>query len=383
MDDMRNRETMTSRQRVMATVNHDVPDRMPIDLGMHYASGISAFAYHDLREYLGLSTEHIVVPEMNQVMGKVDDDILRMFHIDCTLLTPGFRTTKRWNPRGKYHFIIPGNANPVLNEKGDWIIERNGSMRMPEGGYFFDGDWMSFEDRDRAEQLEITAREAERIYKDTDYYTTFLQYGAFFNGSDVEFLCRLITDPESIERENEAILNYIIEDLGNVFDKIGQYAQAIQLASDLGAQNGPLCSPTLFDELCLPYLARLCKFIHENSDMKVNMHSCGSIRPFIPSLIEAGIDILNPVQISARDMDPYDLKRDFGDRITFWGGGCNTQGILDSGTPGEVRENVRELIKAFKPNGGYVFNQVQNVMGNVKPENIVAMLETAYEESFY
>lgn len=378
------KDTMTSRQRVMAAVNHEIPDRIPIDLGTHFASGISAFAYYDLREYLGLSVDHVVIPDMVQFLGKIDDDILEKFHIDCKLLTPGYKTTRRWNPRGKYEFTIPGAAIPVLNENGDWVVTRNGTMRMPKGGHFFDGDWLNFVDWDsRDMELDITAKEAERIYKDSDYYTTFLQYGAFFDSSNVDFLCRMITDPETIEKENEANLQYTLKDLEKVFKKIGNYAQAIQLAADMGAQNGPICNPSLYNDLCLPYLTRLCDFIHENSDMKVHLHSCGSIKAFIPSFIQAGIDILNPVQISAKDMNPVTLKREFGDKIVFWGGGCNTQEVLGIGTPSEVSSNVRELVEIFKPGGGFVFNQVHNVMGNVPPENIVAMLDTAYEESFY
>jgi uroporphyrinogen decarboxylase len=123
--------------------------------------------------------------------------------------------------------------------------------------------------------------------------------------------------------------------------------------------------------------------VHQNSDLKIFLHCCGSMKPFIPSLIESGVDIINPVQISAANMDPEALKREFGDKMTFWGGGCNTQQILNNGTPEDVRKNVRELVRIFKPGGGFIFNQVHNIMGDVKPENVVAMLDTAYEESFF
>ena len=264
---------------------------------------------------------------MVQFLARVDDDILRRFHIDCKLLKPGFSSTRRWSPRGKYEFSIPGNAVPEMSSSGEWTVKHNGTMRMPSGGYFFDGDWLSFDDRDRETELDLTAKEAERIYKDSDFYTAFLQYGAFFNGGDVDYLCRMLTDPQTIIDENEKYLKWQIEDFGKVINKMGRYVQSVELASDLGIQSGPMCDPEVFQELCMPYLKKFCDFIHQNSDIKIQLHCCGSIKPFIPMLIHAGIDILNPVQISADDMDPEELKREFGDDIVFWGGGCDTQQI--------------------------------------------------------
>ena len=133
----------------------------------------------------------------------------------------------------------------------------------------------------------------------------------------------------------------------------------------------------------MPYYKRFCDFVHANSDIKVFLHNCGSIKAVIPMLIEAGIDALNPVQISAANMDPQELKDEFGDDICFWGGGCNTQQVLGVGTLKSVADNVRYLMGIFKKNGGFVFNQVHNIMGDVPPQNIVVMLDTAYEASFY
>jgi uroporphyrinogen decarboxylase len=132
-----------------------------------------------------------------------------------------------------------------------------------------------------------------------------------------------------------------------------------------------------------PFYKKFCTYIHENSDLKVHLHCCGSIRPIIPILIDCGIDVLNPVQISAYNMDPAGLKKEFGKEITFWGGGCDTQNILGIETSENVVRNVKNLVGIFKPGYGYVFSQVHNIMGDVSPENIVAMLDTAYCESFY
>ena len=183
--------------------------------------------------------------------------------------------------------------------------------------------------------------------------------------------------------ERERCLEISLRRMEKVLDDFGPYIQMVKMSDDMGSQNGPMCSPVYVQEFCLPYYRRFCDFVHANSDIKVMLHNCGSIKPLIPMLIEAGIDVLNPVQISAADMDPQELKTRFGGRICFWGGGCNTQGVLGRGTPEQVAENVRSLVRIFKPKSGFVFNQVHNVQGNVPPENVIAMLDTAYEESFY
>jgi uroporphyrinogen decarboxylase len=137
------------------------------------------------------------------------------------------------------------------------------------------------------------------------------------------------------------------------------------------------------DDLYAPFVKEFCDYVHQNSDLKIYLYSCCSIKQFIPTLTECGVDIFNPVQISAADMDPTKLKKEFVDRVTFWGGGCNTQSVLNLGTPDDVAANVCELVRIFKPGGEFVFNQVHNIMGDIKPENVVKMLETAYEENFY
>ena len=164
---------------------------------------------------------------------------------------------------------------------------------------------------------------------------------------------------------------------------MGKYINAIEINSDMGMQSGPLCSPASYEECCFPYLKRFCRHVHETSDIKIFLHSCGSIEPLLPYVVEAGVDALNPVQISAAGMDPKVLKEKYGDKICFWGGGCNTQSVLNLGTVEDVKRNVKELVDIFKPGGGFVFNQVHNIMGDIKPENIVAMLDTAYENSWY
>ncbi|MCL2433721.1 MAG: hypothetical protein FWD16_04290 [Clostridia bacterium] len=375
---------MTSRERVRRAIARQPVDRMPIDLGMHYSTGISAFAYHNLRKHLGLSTDNIQVPDFFQFLARVDEDILQRFHCDCMVLHPGWKQTKVWNPRGEYRFHVPQGAQLWENNEGAWCVgtpEKH--AKMPAGGFFFDGGYLPLEDISEDERLDRYAREAERVFKETDYYTMYIGYSAYFYGTDVDYLCNMLTDPDIIIEGNERQSAWQLENVGKVIDKFGRYIQGICINSDLGNQGGPMCSPVVWEELCAPYVKRFCDFVHQNSDLKIFLHTCGSMREFIPGLIRAGVDIINPVQISAANMDPAALKRDYGEDIVFWGGGCNTQTVLGAATPAEVAQNVRELISVFKPGRGFVFNQVHNIMGNVPPENIVAMLDTAYENSFY
>ncbi|MEI8243670.1 MAG: uroporphyrinogen decarboxylase family protein [bacterium] len=382
-------ETMTSRERVIRALNHEPVDRVPIDLGSHMSTGISMFAYWRLREHLGLSTNHIRIPDMVQCLAYVDVDILERFHCDCILLEPPYARTSRWTPRGQYTFTIPEKANPQPCENGDWVIRQNGaSMRMPASGYFFDGAWLNdWGDGNEDDRIALYAREAERIFKETDYATNLVGYShglglGSYAGGGIDEAIRAFDNPEAVHADRETSLTNNIRRMGKIIDRFGPYIQLVTMSDDMGSQNGPLCSPAYVEEFSMPYYKRFCEFLHANSDIKVFLHNCGSIKPLIPMLIEAGIDVLNPVQISAGNMDPQELKDEFGNKICFWGGGCDTQSVLGVCTPEDVKDNVRKLVRTFKKDSGFVFNQVHNIMGNVPAENIVAMLDTAYAEGF-
>ncbi|MBN1261011.1 MAG: hypothetical protein JXB35_10060 [Anaerolineae bacterium] len=382
-------ETLTSRERVVRTLNRQPVDRFPIDLGSHTSTSISAFAYWNLREYLGLSTAGIWMPDVVQATAYVEEDLRQRFHIDCIMLESRWPNSARWNPRGPYEFLVPEELNPIQNERGEWLVHQGDErMRMPAGGFFFDGDWISeWYDLDEDAALDLYAREAERIYKETDYATNFMGYSygggfnAFFGG--IDHCIRMLQEPEDVLAEHEAISRADLHRLGKIIDRFGQYIQLITIVDDMGGQDRPLCRPAVIERFSAPYIKRFCDFVHQNSDIKVFMHNCGSIKSLLPMLIDCGVDVINPVQISADNMDPFELKAEFGDQIVFWGGGCDTQNVLGRGTPAQVAENVRALVHAFKPGGGFVFAQVHNVMGDTPPENVIAMLDTAYAESFY
>ena len=387
-------ETMTSRQRVKATLNREPTDRMPIDLGSHMSTGISVFAYQHLREHLGLNTDEIWIPDMVQLLAHVDEDILQRFHCDCILLEPEWSRAKKWTPKAPYEFTVPEDIDLQYDDSGYWVVGDKGGkgqMKMPRDGYFFSGDWLCrYNERDEDAALALYAQKAERIYKETDYGMNFLGYsrgpgileaGTFFYG--IEHAMQMLTDPEEVHAQQERQCRESIEYAGKMIDSLGEYIQLYSVGTDMGSQQGPLCNPAHIEEFCIPYYKRFCDFIHANSDIKIFLHSCGSIKPLIPLFIEAGIDVLNPVQISADDMDPDDLKDKFGDKIIFWGGGCDTQNVLGSKEPDEVADHVRKMVDIFKNHQGYVFTPSHNILGNVPPENIVAMYDAAYDASFY
>ena len=155
------------------------------------------------------------------------------------------------------------------------------------------------------------------------------------------------------------------------------------IGDDLAGQNGPLFNPAIYRRLVKPRHKKLVQYIRSRTAAKVWYHTCGACRDYIPDLIDNGVQILNPVQTSARNMDPVGLKHQFGQNLVFWGGGCDSQHVLPGGTPAAVAEHVRQAVAAFKPGGGYVFNNVHNIQGDVPPQNILAMYDTAYECGFY
>ena len=379
------KETLSRRQRVLNAIEHKPVDRTPIDLGVHNSTGISAFAYQNLREYLGLPKKKIEVIDTFQFLARVDEDVLERFHCDCIHFHPKLPSTRTWKPRKHYEFEISAAIQPKLEDDGAWIFtgtDGKGHMKSPAGGYFFDGGeyfdtWGS--------QLDFNsevAKQAERIYKETDYFSLYIGGSSAYFSDHPDYLVKLMLEPEEITKDFENQYEWSIKETADIINKCGGYLQGICMASDLGTQTAPFVNPQVYADLIAPWLKKYIDFVKANSDYKVFFHSCGAIEPFIPILIECGVDILNPVQVSCKNMEPFALKKKYGDKICFWGGGCDTQGAFGTGTPEEVAENVRYLMSALAPDSGYVFNQVHNVMGNVRPENIVAMLDTAYEESF-
>jgi uroporphyrinogen decarboxylase len=204
------------------------------------------------------------------------------------------------------------------------------------------------------------------------------EWGTFLRRMD-NFLMDLCADQRNVERLLDALMEVHFSTLEKVCRAVGDVCDILRFGDDLGTNDGPFMSPNIYRRFFKPRHSQLCEYVHKNSQMKTFLHSCGSIYRLLPDLIEAGYDVINPVQTNCRDMEPEKLKRDFGKDICFWGGGCDTRSVLNRGTPDEVRRHVLERLETFAPGGGFVFNTVHNILPDVPPENIVAMYEAVEE----
>jgi uroporphyrinogen decarboxylase len=381
-------------------LNHKSPDRIPIDLGSTRTTGISVFSYLDLRDFLGIDSGLTRVHDVYQMLAQVEPDLIERFHVDV-LLAP--KLSHRLNTRlsdwretrlltGE-SVLMPEGFDPELTTEGNWIIrESNGSIaRMPRGGYYFDYLESSFNDeRVDVDKLELKdwpdedyrfcGDEAKRLFEETDKALVG-DFGVNLGrpGSYEEWFILLATEPDYMKEYHDKKSDHIVSLLKKYRQAMDEHITVIYFGQDFGTQMGEMIHPDMFRELFVPYFKKAFSWIHENTSWKVFFHCCGSIFKLIPLLIECGVDILNPVQCTAANMDPRKLKNTFGDRIVFWGGGVDTQDTLPFGSTEDVRNQVRERIEIFGERGGFVFNPVHNIQSNVPPENIVACYEAAYE----
>lgn len=405
---------MTSRERVLAAVEHREPDRVPVDLGATPSSGISAIAYGRLTRYLGIENSRTRVYDVVQELAQPEDAVLERFAVDAVDLGRSFNTRDSdWydmalsdgSPAQYPAWFRPrreGNDLKAYHPDGTHLASK------PQGATFFDqacfpyldGYPDSFDDLPSAMGKVLWAamvhspwdhaaeegfweelrRRALQLREETDYALVvaagcnLFEWGTFLRRMD-NFLMDLYTDSRNVERLLDALMEIHLGTLEKVCAAVGDVADILRFGDDLGMDSGPFMAPEVYRKLFKPRHARLCDYVHENSTMKTYLHSCGSIYQLIPDLIEAGYDVLNPVQTSAAEMDPATLKREFGREICFWGGGADTRTALNSGTPEQVRRHVRERLEIFSPGGGFVFNTVHNIMPDVPPENVVAMFD--------
>jgi len=391
---------MTSRERVIATLRYEEPDKVPIDLGAMGSTGIMAIAYNRLKKELGLNEETTIISDLNQQLAEPEQALLEYFEIDVISLENSFNVIDDdwigWHlPDGSYANIRKNNL-PTRNESG-WILtdgDRIKSRMMPSSLYFescnpilehaeSDNDLNKYQGSFFTdEHLLNLERKAKRLYEETGYAVM-----GGFGGSIVEeaevlrgwsnFMMDLLENPEFAELLMQKILDVHLVNLEGYLQAVGPYIQIIQMGDDLGAQNAPQISPDLYRTLVKPYHKKLYDYVKNNSDLYLFMHSCGSVYDLIPDFIDTGVDILNPVQFSAAKMDSRRLKSEFGNKITFWGGGIDTQHLLPFGNPEEIARQVEEQINIFSPGGGYVFAAVHNIQANVPVDNILAVYNTA------
>ena len=411
---------MTSRERVRCALKHQQPDRVPVDFGATAVTGISASTLYRLRAALGLPERAIKVTDPYQMLGEVDADILAYFCVDVVGLPArsnlfGYENTnyKPWTMFDGTPVLVPGGFNTVPNEKGDILMYPQGdrsappSGRMPKGGHYFDAisrqqpiDDENLNPADNLEEYALLSdealreieRDADRLYRETEYALVggagigALGDIAYVPGTmlkhpkgirDVEeWYVSLLTRPAYIHEVFARETEMALENFRRYHQAVGNKIDVLFLCgTDFGTQIAPFCSVALFRELFLPYYKRMTDWIHSHTSWAVLKHSCGAIEPLIPELIEAGFDILNPVQCSATGMDPQKLKDNFGDRLVFWGGGIDTQRTLPFGTPQEVREEVRSRVATFSRDGGFVFNAIHNIQAGTPVENLMALAE--------
>ncbi len=399
---------MTSRERVLAAIRHQEPDRVPIDLGAMGSTGIHAIGYNKLKACLGIEEGQTRVYDTMQQLAEVEQPILDRFHVDVVNLTNRFRAAaESWKPwvlpDGSDAFI-PLRFNPESDGAGGYVVKDsrgNVVMRSSKGCLYFEPCYHELAPMKTAAELEdwnpglfsdqrldrFHAR-AELLYENTDYAIMggfggqVIERGQFLRGWD-QFMMDMALNPEFTHALLDKLTKYHLANLKRYLEAVGDYIQIISMGDDMGTQSASQLSPAMYREFIKPCHTALYQYAREHSDAAVFLHCCGSIYNLIPDLIEAGVQILNPVQISAADMDPKRLKEEFGDKLVFWGGGCDTQTVLPTATPDQVRAHVRERMEIFKPRGGFVFNQIHNVQADAPPENVVAMLDAAYEFAAY
>jgi hypothetical protein len=411
-----------SRERLAAALNHQQPDRIPIDFGGTSVTGIHVSVVAALRDHYGLEKRLVKVHEPGQMLGAVDDDLRQAMGVDVVGL---FRRGTKWGVPAEnwkpwklngLEVLVPGQFNVTIDAKGDTLAYPLGdttalpSGRMPKDGYFFD----SIERQEAFDEDHLNPEDNLEEYgpiaqADLDFLrkaakeaaATGLGVAASFGGTafgDVALVpgsalkhprgIRSVTEwyistsarQEFVHKVFERQCEIALANLERIYEAVGDAVQVAYICgTDFGTQTSSFCSVKTFNNLWAPYYKLVNGWIHEHTQWKTFKHSCGAVSKFVPALIEAGFDILNPVQCSAAGMEPEQLKANFGEHIVFWGGGVDTQKVLPFGTPAEVREQVLRRCEVFAPGGGFVFNTIHNIQACTPVENIVAMLDAVHE----
>jgi len=410
---------MKARERVLAALNHQEPDRVPVDFSGHRSSGISAVAYAGLKRALGITSGDIYVYDMVQQLAIVEEPVLQAFGVDVVEMGRGFLL----NDEDWQNWVLP-DGTPckipayvrVEKQGADWYILAEDGTELgvqKQGCLYFEQSYFPLEERaiqdddfsDLAYQLGRTvwstpspgahlaldhaglaqlAAGARALRASTDRAIIGLFGGNLFEIPQMlfrmdKYLMYMGLYPEAVERLSEALCTIYLERLEKWLGAVGESIDIVLFGDDLGGQQGPLISVDMYKQFYKPYHRRMWQRAKALADVKVMLHCCGSIEPFLADLIEAGVDTVNPVQISCQDMEAQKLKAAYGDRLCFWGGGCDTHRVLQKGTPKEIRQHVQEQVAVLSPGGGFVFQQVHNVMANVPAENIIAMFEAVYD----
>jgi len=381
---------LTSLERVRAALEHREGDRVPLDIGGCILTGIHERAYVRLRRYLGLPEVVPVIEDRIQGLARVDADLRQRLEVDVLGLNPGLPEGQgfeiedigdyeklvdewgiEWHRPKRHGLYFDMRGHPLASARSAADVER--LLRFPDP-----------EQRSRYRGMAEAARHAMRVehkaYILGRNAPGIFEIALWTRGVEA-FLSDMLTNPALAEAILDRVTAVKLRYWEIILELVGQDVLVVSEADDLATQLGPLISPALYRKLIKPRHERLFRHIKQVARTRVWIfyHSCGALRAFIPDLIEVGVDILNPVQVSARGMDSAALKQDFGSQVTFWGGGVDTQQVLPRGTPQQVKDEVRRRVQDFAPGGGFVFAAVHNIQADVPPENIMAMWE-AYRE---
>ena len=413
--------SLTSRDRVRFALNHQQPDRVPVDLGSTLVTGIQASAYAVLKRTLQISEGAVKVYDPFQMLAEVSERVKDRFSVDTYgIQLPvnifGYRN-ENWKPFrifDEIEILMPGNFQYDVLDNGDIVQYPRGdrsalpSGKMPKDGYYFDvivrqlpieegkldpKRWVdqtySLYSEEDLRYIEGTSR---HYYENTEYSLIGNFWGAGFG--DIAIVPGPhILRPEGIRDPEEWYVSMVtrsgyisdifgyqcelgIKNIALYHEAVGDRIDVITMSgTDFGTQQGPFISPDVYREVFKPLHRRMNEWVHKNTSWKTFYHTCGSIVAFLDDFCEAGVDIINPVQVSAAGMDPEFLKKNYGDRLVFWGGAVNPQWTLAFGSPEEVREEARKNILTFGEGGGYIMGNVHNIQSNVPPENIIAMFD--------
>jgi hypothetical protein len=413
----------TSRQNLIKALNHQQPDKVVVDFGSTGVTGIHVLIVEKLREYYGLEKRPVKVIEPYQMLGEMDPDLIKAMDIDVIGLFSSKNMFGVPNENWKVHktlwgqeVLFAGDFNYTCNSNGDILMYPEGDITvppsgmMPKTGYFFDALDRQKPIDDSTLKVEDNLEEFGPVtQQDLAYWQN--QMDALKDNSkgviaslggtalgDIALVPAInLKNPKGIRGVEEWYISTLIredfikevynrqtdiaiENLKLLHDVIGNKIDVVfTCGTDFGTQNSTFCSTETFDRMWLPYYRKVNDWIHLNTNWKTFKHSCGAVEPLMSHFIEAGFDIINPVQINASGMDPKKLKKEYGDELVFWGGGVDTQGVFAFGTPSQVKEQVKTQCGILNNNGGFVFNTVHNIQANVPFENVVAMLEALQE----
>lgn len=417
---------MNSKERVLKTLIHKETDKLVVDFGASSVTGMHVSIVYKLRQYFGLDNPDtpVKVIEPYQMLGEIDNDLRDILGSDVaglggkdTIFGYSKENWKEWKLFDGTPVLVPRLFNTEANKDGSIYQYAEGdkiyppSGKMPKDGFFFDSiirqkpiDEGNLDFSNNVEEFSLLSD------KDIDYFKKELQrinpkndfaiIGMIANSGfgDITFVPGpMLKDPKGIRDVEEwyistytrkdyikkvfhGQLDIALENYKKVNKDIGDSVDVVFVSgTDFGTQQGLFSSLDTYRELFKPFHKKVNDWIHDNTNWKTFIHTCGSIFKIIPDLIEAGFDILNPVQISATGMDPSKLKSNYGKDITFWGGGVDTQKTLALGAPQDVKKQVRELIEIFSPGGGFIFTTVHNIQANVPIKNVIAMIEAVNE----